>query len=275
MENANIKITDSKISENIFYASYRHYLYDFCHFQFYRINDKNYNSTLATKKQMIIQITSVNVKQIFDRDVGNINCKLYKDSLYYGFNPLQVYSMHFKFTNSSTKTFKFTTGFLCKCQGSHTDCYTNLLQPIYPGQTLKLKISLNSERIIAEKLPITVKVYDIDSPHTICKVSSLLEAEQEVYQNCTTVTYDILSENTQYCKLILYNVNYDYPVVYYINMLKYPAGFEFSKLEKKCVCDHSLNYKYFLIKVCEINDQTILRPANSWISATTPNNSYT
>ena len=254
MENAYITITDSKILENIFYARdiFRHYLYDFCHFQFYRVDDKNYNSTLNTKKQMIIQITSVDVTQIFNRDAGNINCKLYKDSLYNGFNPLQVYLMHFKFTNSSNK-FQFTTGFLCKCQGSHRDCYTNLLQPIYPGQTLKLKISLNNERIIADKLPIIVKVYDIDSPHTICKVSSLLEAEQEVYQNCTIVTYDILSENTQYCKLILYNVNYDFPVVYCIKMLKCPAGFEYSKLEKKCVCDRNLNYKHFLIKVCEIN----------------------
>ena len=276
MENAYITITDSKILENIFHACdiLRHYLYDFCHFQFYRVDGKNYNSTLNAKKQMIIQITSVDVMQIFNRDAGNINCKLYKDSLYNGFNPLQVYLIHFKFTNSSNK-FQFTTGFLCKCQGSNRDCYTNLLQPIYPGQTLKLKISLNNERIIADKLPITVKVYDIDSPHTICKVSSLLEAEQEVYQNCTVVTYDILSENTQYCKLILYNVNYDFPVVYYIKMLKCPTGFEYSKLEKKCVCDRNLNYKHFLIKVCEINYQSIQRPANSWISATTHNDSYT
>ena len=106
----------------------------------------------------------------------------------------------------------------------------------------------------------------------ICKVSSLLEAEKEVHQNCTKVTYNILSENTQYCKLILYNVEYEFPTVYFITLLKCPA---YSALEKKCICDDKLNFELLMINICDINDQTILRPANSWISATTHNNSYT
>ena len=107
-------------------------------------------------------------------------------------------------------------------------------------------------------------------------VSSLLEAEQEVYQNCTEVTYNILSENAQHCKLILYNVDYDFPMIYYIKLLNCPAGFSYSALEKKCICDNKLHLEQLLpIKVCNINEQTIPRPANSWISATTHNNSYT
>ena len=43
---------------------------------------------------------------------------------------------------------------------------------------------------------------------------------------------------------------------------------------KKCVCDPVLVI-YQIIQTCNINDQTILRPANSWISATTHNNSHT
>ena len=272
MENAYIKIKNNKISENIFHiTSNRNHLYDFCHFQFYRISNKSY--TLEIKKQ-IIEITSKNHKQIFNNYAGNINCKWYQDSQYFGLNPLQVYSKHFKFVNRSNKKFQFTTGLLCKCEDSHKNCYTNLLESIYPGQTLKLTVSLNYEKIISDKLPISAKVYDNDSPHTICKVSSLLEAEQEVYQNCTEVTYNILSENTRHCKLILYNVNYDFPMIYYIKLLKCPAGFSYNILKKKCVCDQKLHLEPLSIKVCNINDQTILRPANSWISATTHNNSY-
>ena len=280
MENAYIKIADNKISEYLFHIlKNRNRLYDFCHFQFYRISNKNYSSTMKNKKQLI-EITSENGKQNLDRDAGNINCKWYKDSQYYHSgltsNPLKVYSMHFNFINSSNNTFQFTTGPLCKCQDSHKNCYTNLLDPIYPGQTLKLTVSLNHEKIVADKLPISVKVYDNDLPHTICQVSSLLEAEQEIYQNCTDVTYNILSENTHHCKLILYNVDYDFPTVYYIKLLKCPAGFSYSILEKKCICDKKLySEQYLPIKICNINDQTILRPANSWISATTHNSSYT
>ena len=124
-------------------------------------------------------------------------------------------------------------------------------------------------------MPITVKVYDDDAPHTICKVSSLLEAEQVVYQNCTEVTYNILSEDTHHCRLILYNADYEFPTVFFIKLLNCPAGFSYSELEKKCICDENLHSEFLSITVCDNNDQTILRPANSWISATINNNFYT
>ena len=275
MENAYIKIANNTISDIIFSASRKKHLYDFCHFQFYKIGNCN-NSFVVTKRQ-IIEIASENARQVFDKYTGNINCKLYLDSQYYGLNPLQVYSTHFiiKFKNSSDNSFNFDTGLLCKCQRSNKNCYTNLLEPIYPGQTLKLKIRLNPTIFIADKIPISVKIYDYDSLHPICQVSSLLEAEQMVYQNCTEVAYTISSEYTELCKLILYNVDYDNPTVYFIKLLKCPEGFTYNSLRKKCVCDQKLNLEPFSINVCDINDQTILRPANSWISATTHNDSYT
>ena len=39
-----------------------------------------------------------------------------------------------------------------------------------------------------------------------------------------------------------------------------------------CVCDPNLGH--FGVLACNINDQTIVRPGNSWISATTHNSSY-
>ena len=47
----------------------------------------------------------------------------------------------------------------------------------------------------------------------------------------------------------------------------------FVKIDKRCQCDPVL--VQYGITNCNIDDQTILRPANSWISATTHNNSYT
>ena len=276
MENAQIKFTNNKISGYLFYtdSDRKKHLYKFCYFQFYKIKHKT-NSF----KEARIEIAGEDPDEGFDEFAGSINCKWHQDSLYYGLNPLQVYSKHIvvKFTNDSRLAFPFNTGMLCKCQESYKDCYTNLIEAIYPGQIIKLKISLNSRYIYSykETLPVSVKVYDSDDPHLICKVSSLLEAEQEVHQNCTEVTFTILSENTQYCKLILYNVDYKFPTVYFITLLKCPAGFGYSALENKCICDHNLNSEPFMINKCDINDQTILRPANSWISATAHSNSYT
>ena len=147
-------------------------------------------------------------------------------------NPLFVYPMHFMLINNNTEHFHFDTGLLCKCREAYKNCYTNMLEAIYPGQNLRLQISLNSKITNEDTVPITVKIYDNDSPHTICKVSSLLEAEQEVHQNCTEVTYNILSDNTKLCKLILYNTNYKYPTVYFIKLLNCPPGFMYNELEQ-------------------------------------------
>ena len=139
---------------------------------------------------------------------------------------------------------------------------------------LKLHVSLNPQMTSDDAIPIAVKVYDNDSPHKVCKVSSLLEAEQVVYQSCTEIAYNILSENTQHCKLILYNADHEFPTVFFIKLPNCPAGFMYSAVEKKCICDENLHSE-LSITICNINDQTILRPANSWLSAVHHNNSYT
>ena len=59
--------------------------------------------------------------------------------------------------------------------------------------------------------------------------------------------------------------------VFYIWRIACPTGFV--KIDKRCQCDPVL--VQYGITNCNINDQTILRPVNSWISATTHNNSYT
>ena len=62
-----------------------------------------------------------------------------------------------------------------------------------------------------------------------------------------------------------------------MKVLRCPLGFspgtdKFSS--KRCVCDPILVINK-ITQECNIDDQTILRPANSWISGTTHNNSYT
>ena len=51
-------------------------------------------------------------------------------------------------------------------------------------------------------------------------------------------------------------------------------GFSFDDNTEKCECDSSMQSKLLPITNCNINDQTILRPANSWMTAETYNDSY-
>ena len=51
-------------------------------------------------------------------------------------------------------------------------------------------------------------------------------------------------------------------------------GFTLQNDKKACYCDPLLRNEEVYIRSCNINDRTILRPANSWISAVTVNNSH-
>ena len=86
-------------------------------------------------------------------------------------------------------------------------------------------------------------------------------------------SYAISFSTSVWCELFL-KLKSDLPDtvnVFYVRKLKCPPGF--AEINKICQCDPAItNYKMI---TCDINDQTILCPANSWISATTHNNSYT
>ena len=108
---------------------------------------------------------------------------------------------------------------------------------------------------------------------TPCIVLDISENLQLIENKCTKLNYTIGFPTDNLCELFLKlasdsddNIN-----IFYIWQLTSPTGF--IKIDKRCQCDPVL-VQYDIIN-CNINDQTILRPANSWISATTHNNSCT
>jgi len=227
-----------------------------------------YNVILILKEPVIFHavrallslIRTINDISFFGKIAGNINCRWYNDSLYYGLNPLTVYMKQIKqHTNCRNKV--------------QPNCSTNNIGPIYPGQHVELHFALNLETTYSRtKVPISVKIYVQNSDYSICQISSMLEAEQPILQNCTEVNYSILSENKSVCMLALYNINYRYPTIYHVKLLKCSPGFSFDVLKKSCQCDNILLTAF--ITNCYISDQTIQRPANSWIGSTTTNYSY-
>ena len=65
------------------------------------------------------------------------------------------------------------------------------------------------------------------------------------------------------------------PEMFYVQINPCPKGFTFQKQRKACYCDPLLNNRILSITSCNVKDESILRPANSWIYAHTDKNSLT
>ena len=242
-----------------------------CFFQYYQFENKTSTSMYT------IAIQNSNNNNIFDFNTGNINCKLTEGSLYHRMNPLTVHQQHFQLINKTGRYPLFNSGLLCYCLDKvQSNCLTNTIGPFFPGETFEIYLMLNPSIVNDIVLPVSVKIVDQEQPGSVCKVSSLLQAEQLVTKTCTKISYTILAENEKSCKLILYSVRWRYPTYYYVELRNCPFGFVFSPVAKSCICEPILTtYGIIGDHDCDINDQTILRPADSWISTTTHNNSYT
>ena len=277
MDSAYVNITNNDLNGTLFQLeSSDAYSYPLCRFQYYKEQIKGKSKFSVTKSPLVLIAPNNNVSEVFNDNIRNINCKWNLKSLYYcKSNPLEVYG-HTLHVQSARKNYKFDTGLLCHCfNETQPNCFTNILRPLFPGQNIKLYLALNSKVANQSSIPIAVKIYDENfSQHSLCIVKSMSEAEQMVNRNCTKLVYNIFSENQPQCKLLLYNIEYKFPTIYYIKLLECPAGFELDNVTKGCDCDQKLKL-HGVAESCDINDQTILRPVNSWISATTHNNSYT
>ena len=268
LDEAYVNITNVNIMQTMFTLKNRTVLfYPLCYFQYQRTSHSNW-----TESQIVL-VSSKSVSKIFDINTGNINCRFQRGTIYQGLNPLNVYMQHLIIMEH--KETVLDTGFLCYCQNMQSNCSVNTLKSVYPGQKLTIQVSLNPKLITDHEI-ITVVAKKTVPYESVCRLPSFLETEQLVAKRCTEIRYTILSNGNAHCKLFLSN---DYHLtVYYVKLLACPMGFELiaesDNLSKKCDCDTTLINNQ-ITQTCNINDQTILRPANSWISATTHNNSYT
>ena len=108
-------------------------------------------------------------------------------------------------------------------------------------------------------------ISDVSEPHTKpCVVLNFIEQSQLISDNnCSELSYSSLKfVYGDWCMLLLKITNDDKR--FFIRKLSCPPGFV--EINKICECDPMIvNYG---ITKCDINNQTVLRPANTWITAT-------
>ena len=276
-ENSIINVTNN-VARSLFATSptITRYPYSLCLFQYLNSNG---NSTIKMiKTDSVIIFCNNQCKKDLRSGCYNYipitHCLWLPESLFNNTTPLDVNSNYMQFINKSG-TYKLSQiieqSSLCMCTNeSHYDCHINDLGYLYPGQTLIASLYYNkadTDNAVVVKTDITQQYV------TPCIVLNLSENLQIIGQYCTRLHYTIGFSNENQCDLFLKiaSDSDEYLNIFSIKQMTCPTGFV--KIDRKCQCDPIL--VQYGITNCNINNQTILRPANSWISATTHNNSYT
>ena len=238
-----------------------------CFFQFIAYQKSNITSSIIVESNNLFI-------SIFRNNAGNINCRMLQDTPFYKHNPLQVYQqfMYLK-TDVGLIPIPFDTGMMCYCLEEMQKCDINQLGPIFPGQTLTIKLCINHRVELSIKtIMLSVAMYYVVGPH--CKVP--VPNYNRITRNCTKLRYTVLANNDKQCELLLVAEKYRYyTAIFYIKLLKCPTGFSFKVNAEKCVCDPEMQSSLLTIRECNIDDQTILRHGNSWMTGVTYNNSHT
>ena len=164
----------------------------------------------------------------------------------------------------------------CLCQKNKpNNCRNKEFGPSYPGQTIAFGFIL-AENITKQALVNTMDRSDIACKHDPGK-SVVFELQ---YNKCTLIKYKVMYTNREWCEFSL-QVNILHTPqeseigvkAYTILLQACPKGFSLNS-EGYCQCDTILSSYIPSLTHCNIDDQTIPRPANSWITAHTVNNSH-
>ena len=188
--------------------------------------------------------------------------------------PLDVNEKYIKFINNSEYLPQMTTKkLLCYCTNDMLyDCYKDDLGYVYPGQTVVVSFHFPDYFRKLGNAEVSVDISKNGTHFTPCVIYRPTELIQFVGKNCTTLRYTIVFPNDNWCELFLKlplytSIETD---VFYVRQLLCPLGF----IKKDGICQCYPLLAQFGITDCDINNQTILRPTNSWISAKSKGNYY-
>ena len=187
-----------------------------------------------------------------------------------------VYCKIMQFQNNAfinTISYRIIPLSVCPCsQNGSYNCYDTNLGSIFPGQTLHIQLIIPQQWSTSSSAIIVANTKEDD-----CGIvdSYQLSQSHPISHGCNNYSYAIWpnSRHTTECKLFI-GLS-EMPEMFYIQIKPCPVGFTLQSDKKSCYCDPLLmNSDILSITSCNLDDETILRPANSWISADTNNNSH-
>ena len=215
-----------------------------------------------------------NMSEISNRNLKH--CEWDSTSAFSTSSPLHVNQYFIQQNTSIRKQYKKD---ICLCNESDCiaiDCYGEEMGPFYPGETISIEFALISSDTNTVQLERRDDLY-----HISCKGATFSIVIRS--HECKNTQFIVTHKNGIWCELLLTavplylafaNIWTDtYTDIYTITFLPCPKGFLLHS-EGYYWCDPILSSHIPLITHCNIDNQTIPRPANSWISAHTVNKSH-
>ena len=214
---------------------------------------------------------------------GLMHCTWDESSVFQSSIPLQVNQ---RFITMKNFKFKESKRPVCLCDRYGTQyCEKGEIGPFYPGQTISPKFSTNNTFFARIEIRRGYSSFICDNDQL-----KLIELKSN---ECKALKYTI-KHNKKWCELILTvstfesffssdefvlqkysDLSHDETVLqkYTVLLQPCPAGFSLHP-QGYCRCDPILSSHIPSLTTCDIDHQTIPRPANTWISAHTVNNSH-
>jgi len=243
-----------------------------CAIQFYNKYgnmDKRLNEINNTFQLNIIGNLYMISKNYQDKDESIQNCTWIADSAFHKANSDDVYNRTLTMRNHV-----ITYGVLrpiplsvCPCSSSYEEnCSSADLGRLSAGQILRVNFTV--PRYPRRSNTVTLVVENSPDDDCIIVESSQL-SQTHINYSCNEYNYTIWPRwnNISLCKLFVGLEGK--PEMFYVQIKPCPMGFTRQENKRACYCDETLSI--FSITSCSLHDETIHRPANSWISASTVN----
>ena len=204
----------------------------------------------------------------------SLHCSWESSSAFQSSRPLHV---NRRFISSDKEFTKSTDKTVCLCNNKLISCKIEEMSYFYPGQNVSISFGLNPNHTF----PRVARIRTRDDSRFACKPDVITIFELTPKQ-CINTSLTLKHRSGKWCELCLKTQPLDslsaetgnyWIEIYTIIFRACPKGFSLYS-EGYCQCDIILSSHIPSLTHCNIDDQTIPRPANSWISAHTVNNSH-
>ena len=264
---------------------------DMCLFQYYQKQAKS-NHQWQTPQQPQHFNYSIMIQDnigdaVYNRRYATSHCDWDVTSVFIQSDPYEVNRQIVNYVNNTMALKMSVPNTICHCtDDQHYNCSIDELGPVYPGQTYGLTLIVNS---IKYKRGDHVEMTIDPTGSRACKSHSLKDQIPLLANCCNKIEYNILCKNGYSCDISIKGTiesvhsgvvdtthAWESNDVYRIKIFPCPLGFALNEMLQICQCDPILKTVTITSDNCNINDQTIWHPANSWITGrTNVDNSHT
>ena len=243
-------------------------LYPLCFFQYVTLRN---TSNMPTNHYTIVFNNNSGSQTITHIQLSisyyTSHCRWLPNTTFYGYHPKIINQQIIHTYNEATQLNHHTEICYCSQIGVY-NCSIDTLGPMYPGQRLQVGLSVpyNEETTI-----VYAETHATSLPKSTCRIAHQNELVNILTNYRRTLNFTIVSKVSTECELFLTAQpdRYKHNEAFYVRLLPCPLGFVL--LDGSCDYDPQLTNHTLPVHVqsCNIDEATVQRPANSWISSHT------